>query len=59
MSAALTDTLLLIEDEALLGDELARHFRREGWEVARARTIAERDAPARRRAVDRWWCCRT
>ena len=29
----MADTLLLIEDEALLGNELARHFRREGWEV--------------------------
>ena len=49
MSAALTDTLLLIEDEELLGDELARHLRREGWEVARARTIAD----AKRLLVDR------
>ena len=29
----MADTLLLIEDEPLLGTELARHFRREGWEV--------------------------
>ncbi len=27
------DTLLVIEDEALLGAELARHYRRHGWEV--------------------------
>ena len=25
------DTILLIEDEALLAEELARHFRRGGW----------------------------
>src|SRR5215470_15766029 len=29
----MSDTLLLIEDESLLGTELARHFRRGGWEV--------------------------
>jgi len=37
----MSDTLLVIEDEALLGDELARHFRRAGWEVVRARLLAE------------------
>jgi two-component system, NtrC family, response regulator AtoC len=37
----MTDTLLLIEDEPLLGSELARHFRREGWEVAVATTLAD------------------
>jgi len=35
------DTLLLIEDEALLGAELARHLEREGWEVVQARDLAE------------------
>jgi two-component system response regulator AtoC len=35
------DTLLVIEDEALLGDELVRHFRREGWEVVRAAALGE------------------
>jgi two-component system response regulator AtoC len=29
----MAETLLLIEDEALLGAELSRHFRREGWDV--------------------------
>jgi DNA-binding NtrC family response regulator len=29
----MADTLLLIEDEDLLGAELARHFKREGWDV--------------------------
>lgn len=32
----MADTLLLIEDEALLGAELARHFGRGGWEVFHA-----------------------
>jgi DNA-binding NtrC family response regulator len=37
----MADTLLIIEDEALLGDELARHFRREGWHVELARTVQD------------------
>jgi two-component system response regulator AtoC len=36
----MADTLLLIEDEALLGTELARHFRRDGWEVVLRTDIA-------------------
>ncbi|HXH03640.1 MAG TPA: response regulator, partial [Candidatus Competibacteraceae bacterium] len=35
------DTLLLIEDEPLLGAELCRHFRRQGWAVALAASLAE------------------
>ena len=35
------DTLLLIEDEPLLSAELVRHFRREGFEVLTAGTLAE------------------
>ncbi|MHB1333900.1 MAG: sigma-54-dependent transcriptional regulator [Sulfuriferula sp.] len=35
------DSLLIIEDETLLGTELQRHFRREGWEVSWVRSIAE------------------
>ena len=35
------DTLLVIEDEDLLGGELARHFRGQGWEVVRSRSLAE------------------
>src|SRR5579862_2558262 len=44
----MADTLLLIEDESLLGAELARHFRREGWDVALAPDLAT----ARRALVD-------
>jgi DNA-binding NtrC family response regulator len=36
----MTDTLLLIEDEALLSSELQRHFRRSGWDAAAAPTLA-------------------
>jgi DNA-binding NtrC family response regulator len=36
----MADTLLVIEDEELLGEEIARHFRRDGWEVVRAATLS-------------------
>jgi DNA-binding NtrC family response regulator len=35
------DTLLVIEDEGLLGTELARHYRRQGWEVVLADGLAK------------------
>jgi two-component system response regulator AtoC len=44
----MADTLLLIEDEALLGSELARHFRRGGWEVVLVTDLAG----ARRELLD-------
>lgn len=34
-------SLLIIEDEMLLGSELCRHYRQLGWEVALAGTLAE------------------
>ena len=34
----MSDTLLIIEDETLLGSELTRHYRQLGWEVAFAET---------------------
>ncbi|MGD8726141.1 MAG: sigma-54 dependent transcriptional regulator [Gemmatimonadales bacterium] len=37
----MADTLLIIEDEDLLGSELVRHYEKQGWEVVRAGTIAE------------------
>lgn len=37
----MSDTLLLIEDEPLLSAELVRHFRRAGFEVMSAGTLAE------------------
>ncbi|MFP6639404.1 MAG: sigma-54 dependent transcriptional regulator [Myxococcota bacterium] len=36
----MADTMLLIEDEELLGAELARHFTREGWDVVREVDLA-------------------
>src|SRR5262249_41262070 len=37
----MSDTLLLIEDEPLLSAELVRHFRRGGFEVTAAETLAQ------------------
>ena len=34
-------TLLIIEDEPLLGQELTRHYGKEGWEVEWARTLGD------------------
>jgi two-component system response regulator AtoC len=36
----MADTLVVIEDEALLSTELARHFRRGGWEVVECGNLA-------------------
>jgi DNA-binding NtrC family response regulator len=43
-----SETLLIIEDEQLLGSELARHFRRQGWDTVLATTLKA----ARRHLVD-------
>jgi two-component system response regulator AtoC len=37
----MADTLLVIEDEALLGTELVRHYRRAGWDVALANRLEQ------------------
>ena len=37
----MADTLLIIEDEKLLGTELARHFRSEGWDVVHVESLAD------------------
>jgi DNA-binding NtrC family response regulator len=41
LRAIMSDTLLLIEDEALLSAELVRHFNREGWDVAEASSLKD------------------
>ncbi|MEZ5543463.1 MAG: sigma-54 dependent transcriptional regulator [Pseudomonadota bacterium] len=43
------DTLLIIEDEQLLGAELMRHFRQAGWDVNWAKTVTD----ARRNLFER------
>jgi DNA-binding NtrC family response regulator len=45
----MSETLLIIEDEQLLGTELVRHFRHAAWEVVWARSFRE----ARRQLFDR------
>lgn len=35
------ETLLIIEDEKLLGSELSRHYQTQGWEVVLVTTLAE------------------
>ena len=35
------ETLLIIEDEKLLGSELSRHYRQSGWDVVLAGNLAE------------------
>jgi two-component system, NtrC family, response regulator AtoC len=37
----MSNSLLIIEDEPLLGSELRRHFGKEGWDVELARNLAE------------------
>ena len=37
----MSDSLLIIEDEKLLGSELVRHYRRATWDVVWARTFSE------------------
>ena len=40
----MTNNLLIIEDEQLLGAELQHHFRREGWETTWSKTLADAEA---------------
>jgi len=37
----MSETLLIIEDEQLLGSELMRHFRHAAWDVVWARTFKD------------------
>jgi two-component system response regulator AtoC len=37
----MANTMLIIEDETLLGTELQRHYHRNGWETMLTRTMAE------------------
>ncbi len=38
------ETLLIIEDEKLLGSELSRHYRQLGWEVVWVTCLADAKA---------------
>ncbi len=48
----MADTLLVIEDEILLGAELARHYRNEGWEVVVATTLAHAERALLEQPID-------
>ncbi|MGR9053950.1 MAG: sigma-54-dependent transcriptional regulator, partial [Gammaproteobacteria bacterium] len=37
----MNENLLIIEDEALLGNELARFFRKQGWDAALAQSLED------------------
>lgn len=45
-------SLLIIEDEKLLGSELVRHYERAGWDVDWAKTLAEARNLFTKKAVD-------
>jgi DNA-binding NtrC family response regulator len=46
------DTLLIIEDEALLGSELARFFRKRNWDVTLARDLKEAEQYLCQQSID-------
>lgn len=46
------DSLLIIEDEKLLGNELARHFSKQGWETTLVSTLAEAGKCIQEQRVD-------
>jgi len=48
----MADTLLIIEDEALLGSELARFFSKGGWEVSIAKTLRQAEIHLSKQAID-------
>lgn len=48
----MADTLLIIEDEALLGSELARFFRKQHWEVTIAETLGQAEACLLKQVID-------
>ncbi|MDT4330049.1 sigma-54-dependent transcriptional regulator [Methylomonas sp. MS20] len=48
----MNDTLLIIEDETLLGSELARFFRKKNWEVSVTESIREAEEHLLKQAID-------
>ena len=48
----MSDSLLIIEDEALLGNELARFFRKRDWDVTLTRNLEEAEATLGTEAID-------
>lgn len=48
----MSDSLLIIEDEALLGNELARFFRKRDWDVTLTRNLEEAEATLSAETID-------
>ena len=48
----MSDTLLIIEDESLLGSELARFFSKRGWEVSIAKNIRQAESHLSTQEID-------
>lgn len=48
----MTNTLLIIEDEALLGAELARYFKKADWEVSVVDSVQQAEAHLREQRID-------
>ncbi len=46
------DSLLIIEDENLLGNELARYFRKQNWEVTLVCSLAEAEKCLTKQGID-------
>lgn len=46
------NTILIIEDETLLGSELQRHYNRHGWEAVLARDISSAESLLLKQALD-------
>lgn len=47
----MANSFLIIEDEALLGTELARHYERAGWDVVLADSIGEADRQVNKKGL--------
>lgn len=48
----MSDSLLIIEDEVLLGSELARFFKKRGWEVTIAKSIRQAETHLSKQDID-------
>lgn len=48
----MSDSLLIIEDEALLGNELARFFRKRDWDVTLTRNLEEAEVTLSAETID-------
>lgn len=48
----MTNLMLIIEDETLLGSELQRHYRRIGWDVLWVKDIASAEDQLRQKQID-------